>query len=181
SPRSSVESPVPPPRATTRKPGERAFDLEARFFIRIFGIAEAASFHGKESNTARRSRNQKQMTHTSEGIATDDNIFARRTTNLRISSTGHFRLSGQVGNGPAQHVSGGTDIPVCPFPFETNCGPARTRHWCILRSVAVRYEPRSPGQDPQILRANCMADRFTIGIDEEFQINARSACESSAH
>ncbi|PYT43125.1 MAG: hypothetical protein DMG45_07515 [Acidobacteria bacterium] len=27
------------------------------------------------------------MTHTSEGIATDDNIFARRTTNLRISST----------------------------------------------------------------------------------------------
>jgi len=61
--------------------------LEARFFIRIFGIAEAASFHGKESNTARRSRNQKQMTHTSEGIATDDNIFARRTTNLRISST----------------------------------------------------------------------------------------------
>src|SRR5437016_2412161 len=87
SPRSSVESPVPPPRATTRKPGERAFDLEARFVIRIFGIAEAASFHGKESNTARRSRNQKQMTHPSEGIATDDNIFARRTTNLRISST----------------------------------------------------------------------------------------------
>src|SRR5213595_954785 len=27
------------------------------------------------------------MTHPSEGIATDDNIFARRTTNLRISST----------------------------------------------------------------------------------------------
>jgi len=27
------------------------------------------------------------MTHTSEGIATDDSIFARRTTNLRISST----------------------------------------------------------------------------------------------
>src|SRR5881396_1747794 len=51
SPRSSVESPVPPPRATTRKPGERAFDLEARWLLRIFGIAEAASFPGKESNT----------------------------------------------------------------------------------------------------------------------------------
>src|SRR5437773_8664534 len=38
-------------------------------------------------NTARRSRNQKRMTHTSEGIATDDNILARRTTNLGIGST----------------------------------------------------------------------------------------------
>src|SRR5947207_1566172 len=50
-PRSSVESPVPPPRATTRRPGERVFDLEARFFIKIFAIGEAASFHGKEFNT----------------------------------------------------------------------------------------------------------------------------------
>src|SRR2546429_7573798 len=50
-PRSSVESPVPPPRATTRRPGERVCDLEARFFIKIFGIGEGASFHGKEFNT----------------------------------------------------------------------------------------------------------------------------------
>src|SRR5882724_2627522 len=50
-PRSSVERPVPPPRATTRKPGERAFDLEALFFMMIFGTVEAASFHGKEFNT----------------------------------------------------------------------------------------------------------------------------------
>jgi len=34
------------------------------------------------------------MTHTSEGIATDDNIFARRTTNLRISSTEFAKNAG---------------------------------------------------------------------------------------
>src|SRR5438552_12131477 len=50
-PRRSVERPVPPPRATTRRPGERVCDLEARFFMMIFGIGEAASFHGKEFNT----------------------------------------------------------------------------------------------------------------------------------
>src|SRR5437660_12729744 len=50
-PRRSVERPVPPPRATTRRPGERVCDLEARFFIKIFGIGEAASLHGREFNT----------------------------------------------------------------------------------------------------------------------------------
>src|SRR6266481_3622574 len=50
-PRSSVDSPVPPPRATTRKPRDRAFDLEARFFMLAFGMAELASFYRKEFNT----------------------------------------------------------------------------------------------------------------------------------
>ncbi len=36
-PRRSVERPVPPPRATTRKPGERVFDLDGRFFMVTFG------------------------------------------------------------------------------------------------------------------------------------------------
>jgi hypothetical protein len=50
-PRRSVERPVPPPRATTRKPRVRVFDLVARFFIVILEIGEAASFHGQEFNT----------------------------------------------------------------------------------------------------------------------------------
>src|SRR5260370_332460 len=37
-PRSNVERPVPPPRATTRKPGERVFDLEGLFFMLTFGM-----------------------------------------------------------------------------------------------------------------------------------------------
>ncbi len=49
-PRSSVESPVPPPRATTRKPWESVFDLEGRFFMLRFRMAEPGSFHGKEFN-----------------------------------------------------------------------------------------------------------------------------------
>src|SRR2546429_1876016 len=41
------------------------------------------------------------MTHPSEGIATDDNIFARRTTNLRISSTegAEFTEAGKIPEG----------------------------------------------------------------------------------
>jgi hypothetical protein len=50
-PRRSVERPVPPPRATTRKPRERVFDLEARFFILAFVMEERASFCRKEFNT----------------------------------------------------------------------------------------------------------------------------------
>src|SRR6266850_2421730 len=38
-PRRSVERPVPPPRATTRKPWDRIFGFEARFFRSAFGIS----------------------------------------------------------------------------------------------------------------------------------------------
>src|SRR6266478_9228149 len=50
-PRSSVERPVPPPRATTWKPRVRVSDLAARFFMMMFGIGEGASFHGRKFNT----------------------------------------------------------------------------------------------------------------------------------
>ena len=39
----AAKKPVPPPRATTRKPRERVFDLEGRFFMLTIGIAEPAS------------------------------------------------------------------------------------------------------------------------------------------
>src|SRR5260370_16741042 len=50
-PRRSVERPVPPPRATTRKPRDRVFGLELRFVMRVFGMAEQVSFYRKEFNT----------------------------------------------------------------------------------------------------------------------------------
>src|SRR5437016_12092314 len=50
-PRRSVERPVPPPRATTRKPRERVFGLVGRLVMRVFGMAEQVSFYGKEFNT----------------------------------------------------------------------------------------------------------------------------------
>src|SRR5258707_3129249 len=50
-PRRSVERPVPPPRATTRKPRDRVFGLELRFVMRAFGMAEQGSFYRKEFNT----------------------------------------------------------------------------------------------------------------------------------
>src|SRR5258707_14811870 len=49
-PRRSVERPVPPPRATTRKPREGGFDLEGRFFMRVFGMGRQDSFYKKKLN-----------------------------------------------------------------------------------------------------------------------------------
>src|SRR5437773_2053698 len=60
-------------------------DGSVRYLFELQDAEKVKTFNAED--TARRSRNQKQMTHKSEGIATDDNIFARRTTNLRISST----------------------------------------------------------------------------------------------
>src|SRR5881296_2728228 len=50
-PRRSVERPVPPPRATTRKPRERELEFEARFFIFGCEANQTTSFYRKEFNT----------------------------------------------------------------------------------------------------------------------------------
>src|SRR5258706_4423692 len=47
-PRRSVERPVPPPRATTRKPRERVFDFEAGFFMLAFGMGGQGLFFSKK-------------------------------------------------------------------------------------------------------------------------------------
>jgi hypothetical protein len=46
-----VERPVPPPRATTRKPRERELEFEARFFIFGSEANQTTSFYRKEFNT----------------------------------------------------------------------------------------------------------------------------------
>src|SRR6266496_1237211 len=53
-PRRRVESPVPPPRATTRKPRERELEFEARFFI--FGSEAIRRLHSTGKNSTQRSR-----------------------------------------------------------------------------------------------------------------------------
>src|SRR5271166_4480836 len=51
SPRRRVERPVPPPRATTRKPGEIFFDLDEVFFtIQISGKPSTASLEKRTLN-----------------------------------------------------------------------------------------------------------------------------------
>src|SRR6266700_1499320 len=55
-PRRSVERPVPPPRATTRKPRERELEFEARFFI--FGSEAIGRLHSTGKNSTKRSRRQ---------------------------------------------------------------------------------------------------------------------------
>jgi hypothetical protein len=42
---------VPPPRATTRKLRECGFELEVRFFMLTFGVAEPMLYYRKEFNT----------------------------------------------------------------------------------------------------------------------------------
>src|SRR6266571_3240148 len=54
SPRRSVERPVPPPRATTRKPRERELEFEARFFI--FGSEAIGRLHSTGKNSTQRSQ-----------------------------------------------------------------------------------------------------------------------------
>src|SRR5712692_7949980 len=64
-PRRSVERPVPPPRATTRKPRERVFGLDVRFFTTAFRISgkkksQEKDFTQRTPRTQRSQRRKKQ-------------------------------------------------------------------------------------------------------------------------
>src|SRR6266851_1341203 len=89
-PRRSVERPVPPPRATTRKPRDRVFGLELRFVMRVFGMAEQVSFYRKEFNTENTENTEKKKTGQAEACPTKR--LAGGAVFLRIEELGEARV-----------------------------------------------------------------------------------------
>src|SRR5205809_6686422 len=107
------------------------------------------------------------MTHPSEGIATDDNIFARRTTNLRISSTEGAEFtetekreenelhggegeskSGSGSGGGGGEDSGGSGGPAQRYGEAANSGDAARQGGggSRRRRLGRRYEGQPAGK-----------------------------------
>src|SRR5713101_6004177 len=92
-PRRSVERPVPPPRATTRKPRDRVFGLELRFVMRVFGMAEQVSFYRKEFNTENSEDTEStEKKKTGQAEACPTKRLAGGAVFLRIEELGEARV-----------------------------------------------------------------------------------------
>src|SRR6266481_2416081 len=92
-PRRSVERPVSPPRATTRKPRDRVFGLELRLVMRVFGMAEQVSFYRKEFNTENSEDTEsREKKKTGQAEACPTKRLAGGAVFLRIEQLGEARV-----------------------------------------------------------------------------------------
>src|SRR6267378_3653238 len=75
-------------------------------------------------NTARQSRNQKAGKHILAGITPEDNVFARRATNLTISSTERAQ---RTQSSQRRKERANTKKPFTTLEFNESCGITRWR------------------------------------------------------